>query len=653
MAAHRGRAFEFGTFRLVPEERLFLQDGEEIAVPPKAFDLLVLLVENHGHLVTKDELMRQIWPDSFVEEANLSVKMSALRRILGESPQDQRYIQTVPRKGYRFVADVGTHDQVPDSPSLQASIALPTPVPADVTADRTKSLAYRRRYIYFAGTIALLLVLGLGLGTGLFQLTRLTSETAAAERIGVIAVLPLENLSGDETQEYFSDGMTDALITDLAKISSLRIISRTSVMQYKGSARPIGEIAQELKVDAFVTGSVLRSGDRLRISVQLIRARTSEMIWSNSYQRSMRDVLALQNELTRSIIGEIRVKLTPQEQLRFGTVPPVSPEAYDKYFLGKYYLNRQKENENQLAIDALEAAVAADPSFAAAYAELAQAYVWKSFLFKPGQLDLNEKAYVASEKAIAIDPNLAVGYLARGRVLWTPANHFSHDRAIREYRHALELNPGLDEARNQLALIYNHIGATDEALSELNRALETNPGNTLAQFRIGETLLFAGKYNEALAILRNVPNDANPALVGHQLSWALWNLGRKDEAASTLREFLAKYPEDNRGLLTSIEAVMAAADGRMPEAETLIKQAIGGKGFGHFHHTAFHIACAYARMNKPDRAIDFLESAANEGFPNYTLFSSDPNLESLRSNSRFIYLMERLRRQLEQYRSNF
>jgi len=301
---------------------------------------------------------------------------------------------------------------------------------------------------------------------------------------------------------------------------------------------------------------------------------------------------------------------------------------------------------------ALERAVATDPTFAAAHAELAQAYVWKLFLFAPGEGQWAEKAFVASEKALSLDPNLAVAYQARGRILWTPANHFPHEKAIREYRRALTLNPHLDEARNQLALVYCHIGAFDEALRESQEAVTTNPINNLAQLRIGQTLNFQGKYEEALSVLRTIPQEANPALVGYQIAWALFNLGRKEEASAMLERFLRDYPEDSGGLFTSVQAVLAASAGQERVAEDKIKSAVErGKGFGHFHHTAYHIACAYARMNKPEQAIRWLEVAAEGGFPCYPLFEKDINLDNLRQDARFVSFLEKQRQRWEYYKT--
>jgi tetratricopeptide (TPR) repeat protein len=214
------------------------------------------------------------------------------------------------------------------------------------------------------------------------------------------------------------------------------------------------------------------------------------------------------------------------------------------------------------------------------------------------------------------------------------------------------LNPDLDEARNQLAIVYNHIGAFDEAHKELDQAIAINPNNSLAQFRLGETLLFQCQYEQALKTLRNVPRETNRTMVGHQIVWALFNLGRKEEAFDDLEKFLKDYPEDNRGLFTSVQAVMEAANGRQRIAEEKIRSAIEkGKGFGHFHHTAYYIACAYALMNKREQSLKWLESAAADGFPCYPLFKTDPNLNNLRQEPRFDVFMEKLAQQWEHYRS--
>jgi tetratricopeptide (TPR) repeat protein len=255
---------------------------------------------------------------------------------------------------------------------------------------------------------------------------------------------------------------------------------------------------------------------------------------------------------------------------------------------------------------------------------------------------------VAAEKAIALDPDLAVAHLARGRILWTPSNRFPHEKVIQEYQRAVSLNPSLDEARNQLALVYCHIGALDEALQESRKAVAINPNNNLAQFRIGQTLNLQGKYEEALSVLTAIPSEANRELVGHQIVWALFNLGRQEEASAAVDAFLKDYPKDNGGLFTGLRAALSASAGQERKARNEIQLAIEkGKGFGHFHHTAYFIACAYALMNKREAAIQWLETAAADGFPCYPLFERDKNLDNLRQDSRFLNFLSKQKEQWE------
>lgn len=538
--------------------------------------------------------------------------------------------------------------------NVKSGTAAYTPRTITIDAAANSTSFFRqfgtRRALTWLGVVAaaaILLTLAIRFGP-----SSRTPPAASAAQIKSLAVLPMENFSGDPSQDYFAEGITETLISGLAKVGALRVTSRTSVMQFKGSQKPLKQIAHELNVDAVVEGSVQRFGDKIHVNVRLIEAATENRLWGGEYIRDLRDVLTLQNEVTQAVTQAIRIKVTPQEQSRLAQTRRINPAAYDDFLRGRYYLNRQTKKDSESAIEALNRAVAVDPEFAAGWAELAQAYVWRLFLFAPDEKDLHERAYIAVEKALALDSELAEAYLARGRLLWTPANHFPHDKAIQEYRRALALNPSLDEARNQLALVLCHVGLVDEALGELDQALAANPANNLARFRVGETLLFKGKYEEALTALRNVPPDVNPALVGHQLVFTLFNLGRKEEAEATLARFLKDYPEDNRGLYTSLQAILAASEGNQAEAEQMIRLAIErGQGFGHFHHTAYHIACAYALMNKQDEAIKWLESAASNGFPCYVLFDTDRNLDNLRQNPRFQEFMNKRKEQWQFYKT--
>jgi len=335
-------------------------------------------------------------------------------------------------------------------------------------------------------------------------------------------------------------------------------------------------------------------------------------------------------------------------------IKSINSAAYDDYVRGKVKVSSENRENNEAAIKLLEQAIATDPNFAPAYAELARAYNVKSFYFAPDaeKKQLNEDAEVAIEKALALNPDLAEGHFARGFILWTHTKRFPHEQAIQSYKRALALNPNLDEAHHQLAVVYFHIGLLDKAWEEIEKALAINPNNTLARFRFGVINLYRGKYEEALAVFKSIPREANPSLLDRNLATALFQLGRADEAASVVEDFLKMYPRDEGGTVTSVKAMLLAKVGKQREAEDAIQRAIEiGKGFGHFHHTAYNIASAYALLNKPEDAIKWLEAAAEDGFPCYPFFENDPNLNNLREAARFIAFMTKLKAQWERYKA--
>src|SRR5215472_5719410 len=316
------RLYEFGPFRLDPVERRLLREGAGVPLSPKAFDILLLLVENSGHLLTKEELMRRIWPDAFVEEANLAQNISAIRRVLDGKGGGDQYIETVPKVGYRFSAPVRRFPS-----ELAAAPAVPPrpgPIRAETTLKSRKQFNPRIGIISAAGAVLLAVLV--------FAWPR-TFPGRGTDRlvpIRSIAVLPLENLSSDPEQEYFSDGMTDELITDLAKLRGLRVISRTSVLEFKRVKKPLREIAQRLGVDYVVEGTISRAGVRVRITAQLIAAGNERHLWAESYERDRGDALMLQNDVAKAIAGQISIHITPQEQVRL-TRSPINSEAEESY----------------------------------------------------------------------------------------------------------------------------------------------------------------------------------------------------------------------------------------------------------------------------------------------------------------------------------
>ncbi len=505
----------------------------------------------------------------------------------------------------------------------------------------------RRRLVYLASGALAAVVLAVLAASPLRE--RFLGAAAPA-RIESLAVLPLENLSGNPDQDYFADGITEALITDLGRIGSLRVIARPSVMKYKGTRAPLREVARELRVQALVAGSVLRSGDRVRIAAQLIDPEADRHIWSGSYERDLRDVLALQREVTQAIAGELRATLTPHEQAPLGEPRPVNPEAYESFLRARYLSTRTTDADSRTAIAMLESAVALDPGFAPGHAVLAAAYVNRLNFVAPEETgDLEQKAYAAAERALALDPDLAEAYLARGDLLWTRPYRWAHERAAREYRRALSLNPNRDRAHEGLARVFVHVGFFEEALDHAARALEINPTNALALVGRTEALLWMGRNEEALAALSSIPRSVVPEMVEANSAWALFRLGRKDEALSRLRQASLSHPSDASGVLAGIEA-MLLADTEPGKAEELIRKASQRIAVGPSHHTAYFVASAWARMGRAKEAVQSLREAAETGFPCYPLFARDPNLDPIRQDARFQALMADLQKQSESLR---
>ncbi len=330
-------------------------------------------------------------------------------------------------------------------------------------------------------------------------------------------------------------------------------------------------------------------------------------------------------------------------------------KAYDYYLKGKVKAGNQNNEDQEAAIKLLEQAVAADPNYAEAWASLAEAYNNKAFsrTVQDDQKRLNEEAEVALAKALALNPNLGYGHFVRGKILWTPVKGFPHEQAIQSFKRAIALDPNLDEAHHWLAVVYFHIGLFDKAQGELEKTMAINPNNTLGRFRFGVLNAYRGRYEDALANLKTVPRDASPTLVDRNMADLLFRLGRMEESGAVVKEYLRKYPTDEGGNVTSVKALLLAKAGRESEAEEAIQRATEiGEGYGHFHHTAYNIAGAYALLNKPDEAVKWLTAAADDGFPCYPYFEGDRTLDNIRHDPAFVAFMTKLKSQWEKYNAS-
>lgn len=465
---------------------------------------------------------------------------------------------------------------------------------------------------------------------------------ASGPPIHSLAVIPFEDSSGGASKELAA-GLSDAVTADLARIQTLRVSPL-----YRGKNKTDSDIGRELNADAILHGAVSRTGDRVQVKAMLTRVATGKQVWSDSYEGGTGDLFTLQHQIGRAVSKAAQVQVAEPEKKKLAEARPVNPEAYDLYLRGRYHLYRINEAENQQAIDQLEKATALDPRFAPASALLAFAYANKSFTFNAIDPELQAKASAAIRKAQAIDPDLPEVHYALGQLLWSPAHGFQHKEALTEVRKAYELQPNLEDAWHQHAVILYHIGHIQEAWRDIDRALSINPANDTARFRRGPMLNYQGKFQEAIDLLNRVPRGTYPLLWTYQRAWALQSLGRLPEASNVVNLALAENVRDPGGTIYAARAMIRAKSGDRKGAEADIATAIRvGKGFGHFHHTAYSIAAVYSILGKLDQAEEWIENASNDGFPCYTLFENDPNLERVRTLPRFVAFVAKLHQQYE------
>jgi tetratricopeptide (TPR) repeat protein len=372
-----------------------------------------------------------------------------------------------------------------------------------------------------------------------------------------------------------------------------------------------------------------------------MEASSERQLWSGAYDREMKDLPALQVQLVRDVAHRIRAASAVPKSAE---IQPVGPEAYDLYLRGVFLAGRGNEADNLAAIELLEKAVAAEPAFAAGNAILARAYVLRFSNYAPGEQEIWEpKAYAAIQKALELDSASPEAFYARGTFLWSVPSNFRHDDAARDYLRAIALRPSFDLAQRQLANVYLHVGLFDEALRHAREATMINPLAAAPRFSIASALSFNGMYEEAVPAWM-AARDFLPSFAGGHLAWVLFQLGRKDEASVRAAEALEKNPDDNGGILSSVQALIAADAGQHRLAEAKIRTALQAKHTELYHHGTYFVACAYARMNRTNEALRWLQYTAEDGFPCYPLFQSDQNLQALRSDPRFVRLLDEMKK---------
>jgi len=594
----------FGLFEVDLRSGELRKNGIKLKLSGQPFQVLSILLERPGQVVTREELQNRLWPDTFVDvERNLNTAINKIREVLEDSSESPRFVETVPRKGYRFV-----YPLTRGSGTKQLKNLIPPTLAA-------------RLFIALALAVTALL-LSIEFGSG--------NMFSRAPRIQSLAVLPLDNLSHDGTQEYLSDGITDALITDFAKIDGLRVISRQSVMQFKNSRMPLKEIARTLHVDAVLEGTAEREGERVRISVHLVQAMPERQLWAEEYDESMGDLLGLQRQIAGSVAREIRAKLTP-ELRNVETRAARNAEAYADYLKALYVENKASTvPEYQDAIDLCQRSIQEDPTFSPAYAELAISYFWLAHPEFDG-VPVREvlfPARAAASRAIQLDPNSVRGHLALGLLA---TSDYNWAEAEAEYRASLSLDRNCAECRHQYAALLQALGRNTDSEAEIRRAIEADPLNDAIRNQLAFIAFTSHQSDVAISRFEELGNAAwSPAL-----AMAYASKGMYSKAIETLKKCNL-----GRTFCTVRLATVYGYSGDQIRAKKIVAQllAISKKQYVFPEQ----IAEVYLVMGDKEQAIIWLERAYEERDPALFWLKSLPMWDSLRPDPRFQGLLRKV-----------
>jgi TolB-like protein/DNA-binding winged helix-turn-helix (wHTH) protein/Tfp pilus assembly protein PilF len=630
----------FGTFEINLQSGELRKNGMRLRLSGQPFQVLAILVERPGEVVTREELHSKLWPaDTFVDfDHGLNNAVARIREALDESSDAPRYVETLPRRGYRFIAplaDVRPATIPPPVAESQVSYAHET---TRTSASGTSVLPGKRRFTSsrekaLLGAVAVLALFAVALV--LYRASRVKSTKQPV--IKSLAVLPLKNLSGDPTQDYLADGMTEELIGRLAGIHDLRVVSRTSVMRFKDEQFSVPEIARTLDVDAVVEGSVIREGGRIRVHAQLIRGATDEHFWSESYDRDLRDVLGLQSEVAESIALKVKATVTGEERTRLTAARPVSPEVYESYLKGLYvYRNKTSSRAGvEESIAYFQKAIAGDPTYAPAYVSLASAYQFLGTVTIGGSPTELLKAMTAVRKALELDPNLAEAHVVLAN-LQTVQWHWTEAEA--EYRRGLELNPSDASAYGGLAGWLLSQGRLAEAVASARKARELDPSPGAGN-ELGWILFNARRYDEAIREYRSAlaiePDNAN----------TLWRLGfalslkHQSQEAIAVLERAVSVSDRTPGNLGVLAAVYGQA-GRREDALRVLAELKKRQRTGFVPAGAFVLT--YSGLADREQTLIWLEQAYKEQSFILLFLKVHPIFDSLRDDPRFKDLVDRV-----------
>jgi len=632
---HIDNRLRFGVFEVDLRAAELRKHGVRIHIQGQPFQVLTMLLEHPGEVVTRDELQKELWPgDTFVDfDQGLNKAINKLREALGDSAETPRFVETVARRGYRFLAEVTPIDRSPVAKIKPVVTPDPASTPEQPAVSAEPKVGTQRLTpAQWKISAALLLLLLVGLGVWIYE-----SRQHLSPVVRSLAVLPFESLSNDANQDYFADGMTDQLISDLGHISALRVISRTSVMGYKHVRKPLPQIARELNVDAVVEGTVLRSGDRVRITAQLINASADKHLWSQSYEGELRETLEVQNKVAMAIADQVRISLNPKEQAVLAASRVVNPEAYVSYLKGRYFWNKRTADSLKTALAYFNQAIEEDPNYAQAYSGLADTYAllgdWQYAVMTPKEA--LPKAKAAAIKALELDSSLGEAHNSLAFCL--DGFDWDLESAGKEFQRAIALNPGYATGHHwyawHLALLHRY----DEAIAEMKKAQNLDPLSIVINADLAELLSLAHSYEESIRqSQKTIEMDPAFGLAHNHLGQAYLQTQRYDEAIAELTKAVNLSGRSPTCIANLARAY--AMTGKRNETLKLLAELKQRSGGSYSHGT--ELAVIYASLGQTDQAMAWLGKGFTERFNPGVLLR--PGFDPLRSDPRFKDLVRRV-----------
>ncbi len=621
------RLLRFDNFELDVRAGELRKRGVRLRLQGQPLQVLAVLLKRAGDIVTREELRAQIWTtDTFVDfDHSLHNAIARLREVLGDSAERPRYVETLPRRGYRFIAPVDAGDL--PAPSGASDPAPPADLPGPLRLTKSHAVLLTTVFAVLVISVAVWLA-----RTG-------AAPTSAAPRLNSIAVLPLDNLSGDPSEEFFADGVTDQLITDLAKVGSLRVISRTSVMRYKGTRKSLPEIARELNVAAIVEGSVIRSGQRVRVTAQLIQAPTDQHLWAETYNRDLGDILKLQGEVADAIAGQVRAQLTPTQQALVRRAHAVSPDAYDAYLKGRIYFVNEftKPDSLKKAQRYFEESIQKDPNFALAYAGLADTDVYLAFAGSLQKDQAYRSAKEALAKALELDDSIGEAYDTLGQLSFT--FDWDWETADREFNRAIALAPSYSCAHEDRAIFLASVGRRSEALAEIAKIDQLDYG-------FSEAHTETATYYKLLDYPKLIESSRRGLLLDPKDAFHHYSLGLGYEGAGKLQEAISEFQKAVQFSDGSLGPTVALAHaysalGKKAEAEKIFRD-LERKARA-TSASPYTMATIYAGLGENDKAFDLLDKSYSEKSLDFAIpLQSDLLLDSLHPDPRFQSLLRRI-----------